>query len=118
MKTLCAFRELYRAMAQYEQDFYSTHGLNLNEGMLLCTIADQNLTASDLAGKNELSCSNCSKVIKSLEDKGFIERALGKEDKRQMFFSLSENGKFQLKKLKSDAIQIPEILQPFIDNYK
>ena len=52
-----------------------------------------------------------SKVIKSVEDKGLVDRVLGDKDKRQMYFSLSEEGKKRLSSIKCDRVEIPELLK-------
>ena len=57
-----------------------------------------------------------SKVIRAVEDKGLIRRALGEVDKRQMYFSLTEAGKKRLNELDLDKVEIPEMLKP--DVYK
>ena len=54
--------------------------------------------------------SNASKVIRSVEVKGFIERILGDKDKRQMYFSLTERGKELILSLKCDEMEIPPLL--------
>lgn len=59
----------------------------------------------------ETSNSNTSKVIRSVEDKGYIERNLGDCDKRQMYFSLTAEGKKILKEMECCNIEIPELLR-------
>ena len=46
-----------------------------------------------------LSNSRVSKVITSVENKGFIRRNINKEDKRQMFFSLTPKGKEKIQQM-------------------
>lgn len=116
MKTLCALQNLTLALEQYEKEFQNAHGLSLKEGMLLCCISEQQLTASDIATKIDLTNSNCSKVIKSAEHKGLIERSFGKEDKRNMFFVLTEDGKVKLIEINLDQVPIPDALKHFIDS--
>ncbi len=52
-----------------------------------------------------------SKVIKSLENKELIERCPGKDDKRQMLFSLTKKGDKVLGDIRNTEIEIPRILQ-------
>lgn len=115
MNTLCALQGLILAMDIYEKDFLEVHGLNLKEGMLLCCIAEQQLTASDIACKIYLTNSNCSKVIKSVEQKGLIERSFGIEDKRKMFFVLTVAGKQKMAEINLKQLDIPETLSKFIE---
>lgn len=110
MNTLCKIRDLQKALESYEQSFDRINGLSLKEGMLLCCIAEAEYSATELASKIDLTCSNCSKVINSVEKKGLIQRVLGTNDKRNMFFSLTEAGKLQLETIKSNEIVIPAIM--------
>ncbi len=83
----------------------------MNEGMALCTLSDaQCLTSSKLAEQLGLSYSNMSKVIKSLEAKDYIKRCVGKEDKRQMLFSITESGEQLLADIRTSEMVFPEVL--------
>lgn len=106
MKTLCTVRDIYRSIRDFEFYFQQKYDLCLNEGMLLCTLNLSTHSSSGLADELGLSHSNTSKVIKSVEDKGFIERKLGKDDKRQMYFHLTEEGKDKLDEIKKEEAAI------------
>ena len=100
METLCKIRDLYRAIAEFETRFEKVHHLCLNEGMLLCCLSKKKrLSSGEIAGLLGLTNSNTSKVIRSVEDKGYVERNLGDSDKRQMYFSLTAEGKKILKEM-------------------
>lgn len=112
MELLCQIREIYKAISQFENEIIKEHGLSLNEGMLLCTISShKQLLSSAIAEQLGLTCSNASKVIKSVEKKGYILRALGDEDKRQMLFSLTSEGEKKLKEMKTCSCEIPQELK-------
>ena len=111
MDTLCLIRDIYRSIGDFEANFQQTHDLCLNEGMLLCTLQKGKLSSGEIAAALGLTHSNASKVIKSVEDKGLVDRVLGDKDKRQMYFSLSAEGKKRLSSLKCDRVDIPELLQ-------
>ena len=112
---LCSLRDIYRAIREFELEFSQKHDLCLNEGMLLCTLCTEMYSSSELATKLGLTNSNASKVIRSVEDKGFIERRLGKEDKRQMYFVLSSTGKKKLKEIKEADDHIRDVLMQIIN---
>lgn len=104
MTTFCAIRDIYRMIQEFEQQFQSTYGLGLNEGMLLCTLFKEGAcTAGSLADRLGLTTSNVSKVITSVERKGFILRSIGAEDKRCMTFVLTPEGEQLLTTIKGDA---------------
>ena len=114
MNTLCSLLGLAQAVDMFEKDFLDVHSLSLKEGMLLCCISEQQLTASDIACKIDLTNSNCSKVIKSVEKKGLIERSFGIDDKRKMFFVLTESGKNKMLEIIKEEVEIPELLSKYI----
>lgn len=112
MKSVCAMRDLYKALNTYEIRFMEMHGLSLNEAMALCCLAEGILSASEIADRAGMKSSHTSKMLKSIEDKGLIERTLGKTDKRQMYFKLTKEGEERLSKIHCAKVEIPEILKP------
>ena len=113
--TLCKIRDIQKSLENYASNFETAHGLSLKEGMLLCCIAETERTASELASEIDLSCSNCSKVLASAERKGLLQRHFGVLDKRQVIFSLTDEGKKQLSNIKNLSVEIPTALQKAID---
>ena len=118
MKTenLCKIRNISKAISEFENNILEVCKLSLNEVMLLCTLSKcEQITSGELAESLGLTCSNTSKVIKSLEDKEFIERRLGKADKRQMILSITKKGREKLKEINSNNnIEVPDILEDII----
>jgi DNA-binding MarR family transcriptional regulator len=103
---LCQIRDLYRSIAEFENEFVKKHNLCLNEGMLLCTLSNvDKLSSGEIAEMLGLSNSNASKVIRSVENKGLIKRELGNQDKRQMNFLLTDEGLAVIKKIKTENIK-------------
>lgn len=93
MELLCRIRDIYRVIYDFEEAFYTNYGIKLNEGMLICSLHKMGECCSgQIAEQLGLTLSNASKVILSAERKGLVERFIGKEDKRQMFFRLTEKG--------------------------
>ncbi|MEG0558932.1 MAG: MarR family transcriptional regulator [Muribaculaceae bacterium] len=115
METLCKIRDIYRSIYEFEHQFEKEYNLSLNEGMLLCSLLNEGLLSSgQIADALALSASNTSKIIKSVEIKGLIQRVLGQNDKRQMYFSLTPNGKATIQKIKATKLEIPKILATII----
>ena len=116
METLCKIRDVYRAISEFEVQFILLYDLSLNEGMLLCTLLNcPKLTSSEIAEALGLSASNTSKVIRSVEDKKLITRLIGKEDKRQMHFTLTSEGQNKITDIKDVAFEIPELLKKVVN---
>lgn len=109
---LCRIRDLQRAIMQFESGFENRYGICLNEGMALCSLRKNGkLSASELGTLLGLTHSNMSKVIKSIESKGYVQRLIGDCDKRQMYFSLTEQGRQLMSAIKCDSQEIPELLR-------
>ncbi|WP_294477945.1 winged helix DNA-binding protein [uncultured Bacteroides sp.] len=114
MKTICAMRDLFRAMTDFEAAFEKVYHITLNEAMILCTLkeATEKMTATNLSKRTDLSPSHTSKMLRILEEKGLIVRTLGSEDRRQMHFHLSPNGKKRVNELELHKVEIPDLLKP------
>jgi DNA-binding MarR family transcriptional regulator len=97
--------------------FQRDYGLCLNEGMLLCSLKSQKLTSGEIADALGLTCSNTSKVIKSVESKGYVKRTLGKGDKRQMYFSITKPGLEKLNEMMEEEMNVALILKDIRENY-
>lgn len=111
METLCKIRTIYKAVTSFENEMESMYHLGLNEGMLLCSLSSsERMSSGEIADVLGLTPSNTSKVIRSVEMKGMIERVLGEVDKRQMYFSLTEKGKIVLADIRCDNIKVPDLL--------
>ena len=117
MDKFCKIRDVYRTIAEFEHRFVDTYGLDMNQGMLLCSLSNcehEMLSSGSLAETLGLTCSNTSKLIRALEEQGYIERVLGKEDKRQMYFRLSSKGRSKVNTIHCEEIEIPENLEALL----
>jgi DNA-binding MarR family transcriptional regulator len=111
MEKLCKIRDLQRAVNQFEASFERLYGVCLNEGMALCSLSRAGrLSSGELGELLGLTLSNTSKVINSVERKGLVERAVGAEDKRRMFFVLTPRGRELLATLDCEKVGAPELL--------
>lgn len=100
MESICAIKDIYKVLYQFEKDFADLHQITINEAMLLCCLKDNiSKSAGTICEFIGLSNSRVSKVITSVENKGFIERSISPEDKRQMLFSLTESGKEKISQM-------------------
>ncbi len=115
MEKLCKIRDIQRSIADFEQHFESKYGIGLNEGMALCSLyQNAPLSASQIAQHLGLKSSHVSKIIASVEKKELLERTMGKEDKRQMYFNLTIKGKELISSVKSDEMILPDLLNDII----
>lgn len=110
MKNFCTLRNIYRSIREFELKFQQEHGLCLNDGMLLCSLQNGQHSSSEIAEMLGLTNSNTSKVIKTVEEKGYIKRILGQEDKRQMYFAITDAGKAKLSEIKCNIDHVDNLL--------
>ena len=105
-------RNIYRTIAQFEASLQQELGLNINEAMLLCLVADKaHISSGEIAEELNLTPSNASKVIASLEKDGLIRRKTCKNDRRCMKFCITSKGEERLHRLNCDSLQLPCSLQ-------
>lgn len=114
---LCKIRDLQQEIRTFEHEFETQFGICMNEGMAICSIEQAgSLTSGELVRLLGLTNSNTSKILKSIEQKGLVKRLIGKSDKRQMNFILTETGKETIRKILSGELQLPEGLDKIIRN--
>lgn len=112
MECICNVKDIFKTLYQFEKDFADAHNITINEAMLLCCLKDSDCkTAGTLCEYIGLSNSRVSKVITSVENKGYIDRSLCKEDKRQMLFSLTDKGKEKVDQMMSAQLNFDKLLQ-------
>lgn len=106
-------RDIYKALSCFEVAFEKAHGLSLNEAMVLCALneSEDKMTSTALSARTEMGTSHTSKVIRSVEEKGLIQRVLGTVDKRQMYFKLTPKGEKCLEEVLLGKVEVPELLK-------
>ena len=110
---LCVMRDLLGALNELEANLSNIYGVSLNEAMVLCCIGDEKLTATTISHNIGLLPPHTSKTLRSVEKKALVKRSLGTQDKRQMYFKLTNEGKELLLRLRENGVEVPEMLQPF-----
>lgn len=105
-------RELFTALSDLESGLVEAYGLSLNEAMVLCSIGNETVSAGKVIERTGLSASHASKVLGAVEKKGFLTRGLGEQDKRQMYFTLTEEAKDVLNRIKTNGVEVPDVLLP------
>lgn len=117
MESICQIKNIYKALYSFEKEFAKKFNMTINEAMLLCCMKDgQPHSAYEITEFIGLSNSRVSKIIMSVEEKAWITREIGIEDKRKMIFSLSEEGKKIVRKMKKQSIPLDDVLSKLIKN--
>ena len=116
MDKLCKIRDIQRAVNQFEQSFDKEYGISLNEGMALCSLLKQGcLSSGEIGELLGLTSSNNSKIMRSVESKGLVERVMGTKDRRQMYFSLTPEGKELISAITCEQVEISPLLQKLLE---
>ncbi len=116
MESICALKDVYKVLYQFEKEFQTSHDMTINEAMLMCCLHEGDAkSAGALCEYIGLSASRVSKIINSVEKMGFIERSISSEDKRQMLFSLTTSGWRKVTEMQKIPLHIPE-LHSMLDN--
>jgi DNA-binding MarR family transcriptional regulator len=107
--------EVYQEIGRIEQLYREHYGLCLKEALVLCYLADEEeMQAGELGKVLGMTQSNASKVISSVEKKGYIRRKVGKVDKREMYFTLSAKGRGFMSRLEACDVPVSSLLAPII----
>ena len=115
MDKLCKIRDLQRAVHQFESAFEKRYGICLNEGMTLCSLSKTGrLCPGELGELLGLTPSNTSKVLRSVEQKGLVTSELCNEERRQMYYSLTQQGRELLASVSCREVETPEILRNWL----
>ena len=110
---ICKMRELYKAITELEDSLMEIYGISLNEAMVMCSIGSRKVAAGEISQITGFKSSHLSKVLRSIEDKGFLIRDFGDKDKRQIYFSLTTEAMQCMEKLKCEGLPVPELLTDF-----
>lgn len=117
IECICVMRDLFRSLAELENNLITLHGVTLNEAMVLCSIGKETVTASMVVERTGLAASHTSKVIRAIEQRELITRQLGEKDKRQMYFTLTGDGRKCLESIREQGVEVPEYLRPLFSSH-
>jgi len=106
MECLCKIKTVFKKIHEFEQNLQTMHNVTINEAMVICCLSETKKSSGGIAKETEISLSRTSRVLLSLEQKGYIKRSLGDKDKRQMMFVLSASGKIKLAEINSLNVDI------------
>ncbi|MDR2948823.1 MAG: winged helix DNA-binding protein [Bacteroidales bacterium] len=112
MEEICKLKDIYKSLYNFEKEFAEKNGITINEGMVLCCMKDgKPKSANELCGFVGLSNSRVSRIINTVETKGYIIREMGAVDKRQMIFTLTEAGSQKIKEMMKQELNLSELVK-------
>ncbi|HNX06593.1 MAG TPA: winged helix DNA-binding protein [Bacteroidales bacterium] len=107
MECLCKIKSVFKKIHEFEQQLQTGHNVTINEAMVICCLSESRKSSGGIAKDTEISLSRTSRVLLSLEQKGYIKRSLGDKDKRKMMFVLTPAGKMKLAEINSLHVSLP-----------
>ncbi len=106
---LCTIKDVFKKIYKFENNLQKTFNLSINEILTLCTLSSKKMSSTGMAKEIGVSPSRMSRILKKLEEKKLITRALSKKDKRKMIFDLTQNGREKISRIYKSNIKIPKI---------
>ena len=92
MECLCKIKEVFKKIHQFEQKLNNDLNVTINEAMVLCSLFETVKSSGVVSADTGISTSRTSRVLLSLEQKGYVTRSFGETDKRKMMFELTAEG--------------------------
>ena len=93
--------------------------MTLNESIILYSLAGkESCSAGDLSSSIGLTNSRTSRIIIGVEEKGYVIRKMGKADKRQVFFTLTNSGKQKLAEIQNLENEYRNFITSLIEHIK
>lgn len=116
MESICKLKNIYKSLYTFEKEFAEKNNITINEGMVLCCMKDEKpRTANEICEFVGLSNSRVSRIINTVETKGYILREMGSIDKRQMIFSLTEEGRKKIKEMMKHEINLSALIKELVE---
>ena len=119
MESICKIKNIYNIFYGFEKDFFKKNGMTLNESIILYSLAGKkSCSAGDLSSSIGLTNSRTSRIIIGVEEKGYVIRKMGKADKKQVFFTLTNSGKQKLAEIQNLENEYRNFITSFIEHIK
>jgi DNA-binding MarR family transcriptional regulator len=106
MESLCKIKDLFKKIHQFEQKLNEEYNVTINEAMIICSLSEAKKSSGEIATDTGISPSRTSRVLHSLEIKGFVKRSFDNYDKRKMMFVLEESGQKKDSEIKCMDVDI------------
>lgn len=100
------YEDLFRAMNQFHKLKFSDMMQNMSKAdfivmnVIMNKGKEDKMTISELAANARMLPSAISRTLKGLEEKGYVERTINKQDRRNTYVELTEEGKRQTREVR------------------
>lgn len=110
MIDLCSIRKIQTALRKFEETLKEETGLSLNDALCLCSIGKDIHEPGALSKQLELSPSRLTRILDTLEKRGYISRRISDTDRRNIWVNLTDKGKSIIEDYQCADIRIPDEL--------
>ncbi len=111
MDSISLIKEICQSVDKFEEELQQQFHVNINEAITICLLATGQYSSGDVSKLTHMRASHTSKILRSLEEKGFVNRIMGEKDKRLMYFSLTEKGENAGRVLRNNDIALPPLIR-------
>lgn len=115
MNSICKLKDIYKALHEFEASFLRQYGITVNEGIIICMLGNGPLKVGDICADCSLSTSRLSKVLGSLEQKGYVQRSIDASDRRVVMVELTPVGTDKRSTMSEEQICIPDALSKLLE---
>lgn len=110
MIDLCSIRKIQTALKRFEETLKEKTGLSLNDALCLCSIGKDIHEPGALSKQLELSPSRLTRILDTLDKRGYISRRISDTDRRNIWVDLTDKGTNIIEEYQCADIRIPDEL--------
>lgn len=111
MESILKLKDIYKALYDFEKQYAKLNDITINEAIVLYSLREgKPMIASQVYKFVGLSKSRMSRIMFEIENKGYVARQTGAEDKRNIFFSLTSLGRDKLNDLINQKINFAPLV--------
>lgn len=92
-EVISALRRIIRSIDLHSRSLVQTHGLTGPQAALLKALAQQQLTAGELANRINLSQGTVTDILNRLEKRDLVRRIKDEQDRRRVIVDLTEKSR-------------------------
>lgn len=115
MNSICKLKDIYKTLHEFEASFLKQYGITVNEGIIICMLGDGPLKVGEICADCSLSNTRLSKVLGSLETKGYVQRTIDSSDRRVVMVELTPLGVEKRSTMSEEQVCIPEALSKLLE---
>ncbi|HOX48002.1 MAG TPA: winged helix DNA-binding protein [Spirochaetales bacterium] len=110
MVDLESISRIVSLLNRLDERLKDAQAVGLAEAVVLSSLGRGIRSPSEIAAATGIGASNLSRILKTLEERGLVERNIDDKDKRRFRFALTPAGHETLVAVEGSRLEIPEEL--------